>query len=755
MRTVATEERSPALEALQQGDEALGGGDPELAFEAYSECVRLASGSEPGLAAIARGNRGIILWMRERYPEALAEFDAAIGALVVPGRQPGTAGLQFIRQRSDVYQDLAQYEAAFDGYARAIELARELHTAPDAGSSPQAAAIAQRALLEEAYALNSVGALRLKLHEPEAAEAVLKNAIHILEVHGGMDPVGLVAAYINHSQALRELGDTQAALHDLEEARTLAVDRNDRREVARIDALAAHLHLLRGNRALGLALVEDGIAFSEAVGEQGTALNRRTMVAQQLLGLSPPDVAAAADQIDQARRLVRPEGSPLFLAQFFNTAANVASRRGDAEGELGDLRQSWTLWARVIEGQLGPEVRATVATESLDIVQRLVVAQLRRGEVAAALDVWEAGRAAGLRARLGGGTDNGQGPGSCPAAALMGLVARPAASSELIDWVKRRSQHRRTAVAAILYAADAFHAIVITSEGELISRQAPAPADAYIKAVEDFHEALPAEGDSPMPYALEGIAHGIDAFIRPLLADVGKTVDHLVVMPTFALWNIPWSAMLADLKVPVSIALSGTWLVRQPEAPATYADVPFATIGCGTAGSIDLAAESRQVAGLTSAKLVVDGEATTEALADLLSEAGAVHVSAHGLWKQEAPNLSSIALSDGDLTVERILSLRVRAPLVILSACDGGRSHVAPNDDVMGLAAALLAAGAQAVVSALWPVDATAAATFVAALVKALREGKDAIEAAREARLATQKAFDEWKDWGAFEVFGV
>jgi CHAT domain-containing protein len=63
-------------------------------------------------------------------------------------------------------------------------------------------------------------------------------------------------------------------------------------------------------------------------------------------------------------------------------------------------------------------------------------------------------------------------------------------------------------------------------------------------------------------------------------------------------------------------------------------------------------------------------------------------------------------------TVREILSLKLKAPLVTLMACESARQEVSPGDDPMGLVSAFLISGASSVVGTLWSVQSTDGRTF-------------------------------------------
>jgi CHAT domain-containing protein len=130
------------------------------------------------------------------------------------------------------------------------------------------------------------------------------------------------------------------------------------------------------------------------------------------------------------------------------------------------------------------------------------------------------------------------------------------------------------------------------------------------------------------------------------------------------------------------------------------------------------------------ASLFPEGEAllgpaaTAEAVLDRLEKARVVHFATHGFLSNESPWLSSILLADGGaLRLDDLVGLRLRADLVVLSACQTGRGEFNGGDDVLGFARGLLAAGARSAVVSLWPVDDDATSLLMAHFYRLLRQG--------------------------------
>ena len=133
--------------------------------------------------------------------------------------------------------------------------------------------------------------------------------------------------------------------------------------------------------------------------------------------------------------------------------------------------------------------------------------------------------------------------------------------------------------------------------------------------------------------------------------------------------------------------------------------------------------EAFSVASLFGTTPYVREQATKSRVKDILAtsyeELDVLHFSCHGLFDDQHPLQSGIRLApesqNGDsadnasswnLTAEEIFSLRLRADLVTLSACDTGLNEQKPGDELIGLTRALIYAGTPSVIVSLWTVDA-------------------------------------------------
>ena len=84
---------------------------------------------------------------------------------------------------------------------------------------------------------------------------------------------------------------------------------------------------------------------------------------------------------------------------------------------------------------------------------------------------------------------------------------------------------------------------------------------------------------------------------------------------------------------------------------------------------------------------------------------------------------------DGFLTLSEVLGLKLKADLVVLSACQTGRGKVMEGEGVANFARAFQHAGAKSVLVSLWPVASEEAVEFMTKFYGYLEEGKPRAEA--------------------------
>lgn len=182
---------------------------------------------------------------------------------------------------------------------------------------------------------------------------------------------------------------------------------------------------------------------------------------------------------------------------------------------------------------------------------------------------------------------------------------------------------------------------------------------------------------------------------RPLAELVGER--DLVVVPTGALYAVPWGVLPTLHGRPIVVAPSATaWLaaergewrrdgrtvlVRGPGLPAAVGEI--AKLG----------------AHYRSAALLSGEGATVAAVLSTSDDAEIAHFAAHGVHEPENALFSRLELTDGPLYAHELANLPHPPRQVVLAACELALNRVRPGDEPLGFASALLASGSQMVVA--------------------------------------------------------
>jgi CHAT domain-containing protein len=158
---------------------------------------------------------------------------------------------------------------------------------------------------------------------------------------------------------------------------------------------------------------------------------------------------------------------------------------------------------------------------------------------------------------------------------------------------------------------------------------------------------------------------------------------------------------------------------------------------------------------LGDAEVLLGEQATFERVCQSTSSCGVFHLAAHGLFRPEAPLLSSIRLADQWLAVQDIYNLDLSSTtLVTLSACETGLGHDAGGDDLVGLVRGFLYAGAASLIVSLWTVDDESMTRLVTGFYSHWLAGNSKVQSLRQAQLALLKEYEHPYYWAPLILVG-
>lgn len=221
------------------------------------------------------------------------------------------------------------------------------------------------------------------------------------------------------------------------------------------------------------------------------------------------------------------------------------------------------------------------------------------------------------------------------------------------------------------------------------------------------------------------------ALLAPLRADIGDRP--LVLVPTGALHAVPWAVLPSCAGRPVSVAPS-TQLWHRAAGRVPAAGAPGVVL-VGSSEPPHAVAEVRALRErYPGASVLVGEQATATAVGAALDGAGLAHLACHGRFRSDNPLFSSLQLADGPLTVFDLERNEQAPGLLLLSACESGLSSVHAGDELIGLAATLLALGTVTLVASVAAVPDAATRTLMTGLHDLLRAGQPPAEALARAQ---------------------
>ena len=284
--------------------------------------------------------------------------------------------------------------------------------------------------------------------------------------------------------------------------------------------------------------------------------------------------------------------------------------------------------------------------------------------------------------------------------------------------------------------------------------------------------------DEPAPWPLtDEAADELDGIGRSRLGVVYDHLDelaaegitHLLVVPHGASHFLPLH-LAGPPGQPIADRFVVTYLSNLAQlttraAPPRAAGTAVFALGYGDQPGMPYLAsselEARAIADVVGVEPVLDSAVTEPVFIAALRSARRVHLRAHGKHDVDAPLFQTVFVApstghDGRLRAYEILPLDLDGlELVTLSACETALGRTDESDNLRGLPAALLLAGAQAIIGTLWPVSDVASSAFFVELYRRLDAGgTELVDAFGDAQRETRRRFPEYRDWGAFYMIG-
>jgi CHAT domain-containing protein len=243
--------------------------------------------------------------------------------------------------------------------------------------------------------------------------------------------------------------------------------------------------------------------------------------------------------------------------------------------------------------------------------------------------------------------------------------------------------------------------------------------------------------------------------VEPVLSAIRTT--RVGIIPHGVLHYLPFAA-LTDGTTFFGDSRSVFYLPSASALPFVKKAAEQATQGNAMVMSYGLdegAEEAKTIARLFHVKPLLGDDAAESRVRTDASEAGIIHIAAHGRFDPENPLFSRIELADDPLEVHEVYELDLRGTgMVALSACQTHLGEVSGGDDVVGLTRAFIYAGTPTVIASLWKVPDAATRVFMEYFYAELQRGATKGEALQ---LAQQQAREDYLTpyyWAGFVLTG-
>lgn len=640
------------------------------------------------------------------------------------------ASLNLLREAVDLYRDILKWhtdsgfevERARASFGLGVALAR-LGEHVDAIEALERAVATFRSLGHAsglARSLVAMGDVRAREGRGREAAGHLDDAARVA-LAGGAPAEALQARL-----ALVELEPTDAA--------TVARNHADARElgIAPLVVLAAHA---AGRRALhdgDLASARSHLSEAAAIVER----QRRSLQHEVLL------VGFARDKDGLDHDLVRLElADPASSASAALTVMENAKSRSLRQMATGACRRGGAdrepERAELLEADLHAAYRAmfTAAAEDPAAFERL---RRRAGELETQLQRIRLAGVGSVRADAPNSAGSGTG-GLDPSA---GVLSYFCLGPQVVAVVGRGDDLRVVAVAEVAQVLDLLARFA--AQRDRLRLGAAFAARHGARLVQSCRNVL-------------GELH--DALIAPVLADLQDRPagELLVVSPHGPLHAVPFHALWGDDRYLIDdrpVAITPSLALEAPGRREAIAGRPL-VVGVTDDLAPLAGPEARSVHERIGGDLLYGAAATVDAFVEAAAGRSLIHLATHAWHRSDNPMFSAVRFADRWLTAAEVLErLDLTGAVVVLSACETGRSSTTGGDELLGLVRGFLGAGARQLVASLWPADDAATAELMDQFHLSL--ATDGVASAlRTAQLRTRETFSHPSHWAPFVALGA
>jgi CHAT domain-containing protein len=752
------------------------------ALEFYQQALIIARelGTRGG-EATALNNIGTIYGTQNKYPQALAHYQQALAIKREIGDRSSEANT--LANIATDYSEQGEYAKALELLEQALSISQT---------------IGERA--SEATYLNAIGITYTRLGQYPQALKSHKQALTIAREIGSRSVEAMSLGNIGVTYRRQE--SYAEALKQYQQALALARDIGDRTTESKMLSNLGYVYQRQGEKALALESFQQALAISRETGEryrEGFVLGGLGLVYQA----SGRD-AQALQSYQQAMAIQQEIGDKEGIGSTLTYLGKLYNSLGQyAEAETS-LFQAVEIWETLRGSGLNDENKISLFETQAETYRSLQQSLIAENKTNEALEAAERGRARAFVELLSKQFSKSD--------------TSPETKPPSLEQIKQiAKQENATLVEYSIIPNESVYIWVIKPTGEVtfrrsdlkpLQQQKTSLADLVSSSRDSMGARDGIIGIVPRPGFQQRQEASLTQQLQQLhqlliepIADQLPTDpnDRVIFMPQAELFLVPFPALkdqqgkylIEKHTILTAPAIQVLELTRQQRdrvgarMPKPLQAENALVVGNPTMPSVRPAVdkppqqlpplpgaerEAIAIASLLNTKALTGNAATETAVKAKLPQARIVHLATHGLLDDTqglrsaialAPNSSSSPLSkggqeggDGLLTAEEILSLKLNAELVILSACNTGRGHLT-GDGVIGLSRSLIAAGTPSVIVSLWSVPDAPTEELMSEFYRQLQRTGNKAQALRIAMLKMKEKYPNTpKSWAAFTLIG-
>ncbi len=782
-------------ELIRKGEELLGKSKYLAALDKFQQGLILAQKINYKQAeGTACNDIGAVYNYLGQYPKALEYYQRSLIISRVIGNMAGE-GIT-LNNIGSVYDSLGQYPKALEYYQQSLIMRRAIDNIAGEGTTlnnigsvydslgqyPKALEYYQQALTisraigdrdGEGANLNNIGAVYKYLGQYPKALEYFQASLVIRKASGNQD--GEAASLNNIGGIYDSLEQYPKALEYLQQA--LLINKVIGDKAGEGNTLKNIGEVYRSLRRYPQALkfLEQALAISRVINNksvEGETLNNIGKVYSSL-----EQYSQALEYYQQSliikKAISNKSGEGITLT---NIGATLLDQKKPAQAEK-PLREAIAIW-EVIRGSknssgqgLSDSDKVSFANSVANTYKLLQKALVQQNQPLLALEIAERGRARALIELLASRLVSINAPNALNLPPAPNLVK-----------IRQVATNQNATLVEYSLINDTIYIWVISPGGQISFQQSKLPPNTTIKdLVNTSRDDIGVRGrsrsnDSTTP-SITPVQGDLKLLYKLLIAPIAKDLptdpnQRIIFIPQGELFFVPFVALQDSQgkylieQHTISTASSIGLLDSSPNLTKLNLQqgtslivgnpvMPLAPDGTQLVPLDGAEREAIAVGSILKTRPLIGAQADKNVVINKMRSAAIIHLATHGLLDRVRGDVpGAIALTNGLLTSNEIFGLKLRASLVVLSACDTGGGDLS-GDGVIGLSRALAAAGTPSVAVSLWSVDDLATKDLMVEFYQNwYGKRMTKAQAMRQAMLEVMKTHERPSKWAAFTIMG-